>query len=51
MDITGAYLNACMSSIVVYIYFEPVCAANAGVQEVLMKDDRMVVKLDKLLFG
>ena len=56
MDIAGAYLNASMSSIVVYMYFEPalatmLCELVPEYKKYLMKDGRMVVKLDKALYG
>jgi len=56
MDIAGAYLNASMSSVVVHMYFEPalasmLCELVPAYSRFLMKDGRIVVKLDKALYG
>ena len=56
MDIAGAYLNASMSSVVVHMYFEPalasmLCELVPTYSRFLMKDGRIVVKLDKALYG
>ena len=61
MVIAGAYLNAPMSSIVVYMYFEPalatmLCELMLEHKKYIMKDVRMVVRhfmdvLGQLSFG
>ena len=56
MDIAGAYLNASMSSVMVSMFFEPalatmLCELVPEFKKYLMKDGRMVVKLDKAFFG
>ena len=56
IDIAGAYLNASMSSIVAYIYFERalatmLCELVLDYKKYVIKDSRMVVKLDNALYG
>ena len=56
MDIAGAYLNASMSSVVVHMYLDPVlasmlCELVPEYKKNLLKDDRLLVKLDKALYG
>ena len=52
----GAYLNASMSSVVIYIYFNPtltamLCELVTEYNNSIMKDVRMVIKLDNSLNG
>jgi len=56
MDIAGAYLNASMSSVVVHMYLDPVlssmlCELVPEYKIYLLKDGRLMVKLDKALYG
>ena len=55
MDIAGAYLKASMSSIAVYMYLEPalyamLCELVSGKRKFVMKNSRMVLKLDKVFY-
>ena len=55
LDIAGAYLNASMSSVAAHMYFEPalaalLCELVSEYKKYVMKDGRMVVKLDKALY-
>ena len=54
MDIAGLYLNASMSSILVYMYFEPAlatifCELVPEHKKYLMKDGRMGTNILKVL--
>ena len=56
MDVAGAYLNASMSSVVVLMYYETalvamLCELVPEYKKFVMKGGRMMVKLDKSLYG
>ena len=56
VDIPGAYLNASMKSIVVYLCFRPtpatmLCELVPGYKKFFIKDGRIMVELDKELHG